>query len=235
MCIIAIKQHDARAENWRGYMRNMAAANDDGGGLITIHNNPNGVPCRVKWEKTIHPDVEDWTRRMMNPGRHVVHFRIATHGGISPQMCHPFLVSANRGNLLNGTLRPGELLLVHNGVLLGLGCAAQSDTADLSERLRPFAAAMAGNMAAAARLLATIAGSSRLAVVNAEGEIAMAGPWPEDHDKHSFSNTSYAVSVRRGIYVGCDNDETEEETEEDKNNEWTRIFGRTYYPQNSRG
>jgi len=43
----------------------------------------------------------------------VVHFRFATHGGISRQLCHPFPVSRQVGITLQGQARE---LLFHNGV-----------------------------------------------------------------------------------------------------------------------
>ncbi len=43
----------------------------------------------------------------------IMHFRLATHGGMSPLLCHPFPVSRNVGVTLQGQAKE---LLFHNGV-----------------------------------------------------------------------------------------------------------------------
>jgi len=43
----------------------------------------------------------------------ILHFRLATHGGMSPLLCHPFPVSRNVGVTLQGQAKE---LLFHNGV-----------------------------------------------------------------------------------------------------------------------
>ena len=47
------------------------------------------------------------------PLPHVMHFRMATHGGDSPLLCHPFPVTRNVGVKLEGQAKE---LLFHNGV-----------------------------------------------------------------------------------------------------------------------
>ena len=51
----------------------------------------------------------------------LVHFRIATHGGISPEMCHPF------------TLCGGSYAMIHNGILDIKPHKGKSDTATFAD------------------------------------------------------------------------------------------------------
>jgi glutamine phosphoribosylpyrophosphate amidotransferase len=73
---------------------------------------------KVRWRKGLMrlSDLLELLPQLKLPS--VIHFRAATHGGITPELTHPFIISTHRPyNLeLRGTLRKGEALLFHNGV-----------------------------------------------------------------------------------------------------------------------
>jgi hypothetical protein len=73
---------------------------------------------KVRWRKGLMrlSDVLELLPNLRLPC--VIHFRAATHGGITPELTHPFIISVQRPYSLElrGTLRKGEALLFHNGV-----------------------------------------------------------------------------------------------------------------------
>jgi len=66
----------------------------------------------ITWEKGLDVDAAIALTATL-PLPFVVHFRWATHGGISPLLCHPFPVSRNVGITLTGHAKE---LLFHNGI-----------------------------------------------------------------------------------------------------------------------
>ncbi len=221
MCIIALKNHyRTPADTWRDWITNMAAANGDGGGIISLTSRG------VRWEKSVNPDLDRYLALATAQDRAALHFRIGTGGGINTAMAHPFLVSQSRHkNIESGVLSRGEFLLMHNGLIYGLGRTDASDTYELVERLRPFAGSLASDMDAAAKLIANVSLASKFLLINWRGEIARAGMW-QDHEGHSFSNTSYM-----GRFVT----QVDEKDDGEYPRKWTNIFRtQSYYPQISR-
>lgn len=82
--------------------------NNDGAGVIYKEN---GL---VKWKKGFmkKDDLKYFVAKLSPP--YIIHFRAATHGSECPELTHPFLVSMS--NPLEGKLKQGQYLLMHNGV-----------------------------------------------------------------------------------------------------------------------
>jgi len=110
MCVIYVCHTPiSQEELQRGWI-----TNNDGGGVAWVEEG------KVRWVKGLmtFDDVVRLHAKIINKLPQVWHFRSATHGGVCPELTHPFLVSAKRpfSNQLTGVLRKGEALLFHNGV-----------------------------------------------------------------------------------------------------------------------
>jgi hypothetical protein len=102
MCI-AIYQ-DAGATLTEDEIRTSWKSNPDGGGLAYIDDC--GKICTFKSMK-LKPLLEEYERVVTMFGQHspmLVHFRIATHGGVNEFNCHPFMVNDN-------------IAMIHNGII----------------------------------------------------------------------------------------------------------------------
>ena len=66
----------------------------------------------ITWEKGLTVEAAQ-ERAATLPLPFIMHFRLATHGGESPLLCHPFPISRNVGVTLHGQARE---LLFHNGI-----------------------------------------------------------------------------------------------------------------------
>ena len=96
-------------------------------------SNPDGMGLLVAVDKkfVVHKSLKnfDWfygeykALREKYPEKPIVlHFRMATHGGVSENMCHPFIA--------------GDVGFVHNGVISGMGTEPlKSDTCLFSENI----------------------------------------------------------------------------------------------------
>jgi hypothetical protein len=91
------------------------ALNKDGGGFSWIDS----AKGTVRWEKGMHVTsqfIMDTIERENVQLPIIIHFRIATHGGVNNELCHPFAVSAENNEDLEPTGQDTEGVLFHNGV-----------------------------------------------------------------------------------------------------------------------
>lgn len=87
-------------------------SNNDGGGIAWINEDH-----LVEWKKGLtHKEISELiiTRKIKFP--YVVHFRIASIGKVCPELCHPFEISDQNSNNLEGTTDKG--VIFHNGTFL---------------------------------------------------------------------------------------------------------------------
>jgi hypothetical protein len=77
--------------------------NTDGAGILYVEDG------RLEVYKELHSFkkfIKTYNEiRMVNKDNMVLHFRIATHGGVDHDNCHPFLVNNNLGFVHNGIIR----------------------------------------------------------------------------------------------------------------------------------
>lgn len=122
----------------------------------------------------------------------VIHFRIATHGGILPGNTHPFPVSDNVPSLVK--LRCAcKLAIAHNGIIPIKPRKGISDTMEwTASELAPFSKAHPGWYKDDA-LMQQIGHriQSKLAVLDGSGYIAYYGDFIHELDGMIYSNTSY--------------------------------------------
>ena len=105
MCLIAVAE-TARLSH--SEIEDAAHYNSDGIGVAYMEPGDR----LVSYQKGLSVGEAQFLADKM-PLPHVMHFRMATHGGTSPLLCHPFPVTRSVGVKLEGQARE---LLFHNGV-----------------------------------------------------------------------------------------------------------------------
>lgn len=116
MCVIVASKTGLLPTN--EHLMDMAYANADGIGLAW-HD---GDYLRTQWALQLADMAEAFKAASGCP--YVLHFRLATHGAVSTQNCHPFWLDRHA-------------VLAHNGVLSGYGSKHLSDTRDYIARRLP--------------------------------------------------------------------------------------------------
>lgn len=112
----------------------------------------------------------------------VIHFRWATHGGISKAMTHPFEIVGKKKELI---------AFHHNGMIPGFGSVAVSDTADFTAKiLVPLARSLSKPRFKAACEALTELISSRTCFHFPDGSFHLHGRWKKI-DGIWFSSTLY--------------------------------------------
>lgn len=111
----------------------------------------------------------------------LLHFRIATHGGISPGLTHPFSLTKDVKLLKHTNVRT-NYALIHNG-MLPIESEEGSDTMEFCRRLAP----LWQNIPAALNLIEGMAGNNKIAVMTRD-KVHLFGEW-ENIDGVYFSNT----------------------------------------------
>ena len=112
MCVI-LEFNGSKPEHVSGnILKEAEEGNKDGGGIAWIDGDV------VRWEKGIHVTA-DYVKSLIKKEKikepFVVHFRIATHGGVNDELCHPFALSPENDDLAtSGSDKEG--VMFHNGV-----------------------------------------------------------------------------------------------------------------------
>jgi Glutamine amidotransferase domain len=103
MCVVLATIGNAKPS--LSVLKACEAANPHGGGVAWREKN------RVRFEKGIDADaIHKIVLRERGP--FLIHFRIATVGSKSPELCHPFPVSGNPSTALSGK---ASAVIAHNG------------------------------------------------------------------------------------------------------------------------
>jgi hypothetical protein len=189
MCIIAIKSPGARFD-WKT-LRECWDANPDGAGFA--YPDKGG---RVTISKGFM-DFNDFKRAVkaapIGVGTEaLLHFRIATHGAVSPNNCHPFPLSDDSETLSSLDV-VADVAIAHNGIVSGM---TPSDLlSDTMLFIRDYLAPMGAGRVTDTALHDIIgqAASSKLAIMSAAG-INTIGEF-EESDGWRYSNSSYMPSV----------------------------------------
>lgn len=169
-------------------------------------NNPHGAGLMYTRDGRVYIDkgYMDWTsfhERIKSLGDTtntaiIMHFRIATHGGVCPGNTHPFPVSDNIG-LLTKLRLACKLGVAHNGIIPIKPRDGISDTMEyIATRLAPLNKEdMDWYMDS--RVLKQIGQEikSKLAVLDGDGIISYYGDFIEETDGMIYSNTSYKPRV----------------------------------------
>lgn len=187
MCIIAVVAAGKPIPN-DTILSTMWKNNNDGAGFMYAHKGKvfirKGFMHYDKFKKALQAVPKN--------APIVLHFRIATHGGISPSMCHPFPLSDSLQQLKapNFTAKVG---IVHNGIIPIKPRAGLSDTAEyIVSQLAPLSKALPKwYLNPNAVHMVENAIQSRMVVMDGSGKIVVMGKgWIED-DGIKYSNASY--------------------------------------------
>lgn len=192
MCIIAIKKANQLLPESK-IMETMLKNNSDGAGFCYCQDG------EVKIQKG-YMTYEDFTEALNKVSEKIdtyatpmiFHFRIATHGGITPALCHPFPIS-NKIPVLRRLTTSTSLGIVHNGIIdikarNGVSDTMQYITEKLAKRYK-WDKEFYKNKKQRKAILTEI-GSSKMAFLDSMGEIYTIGDFIEDNGI-LYSNSSY--------------------------------------------
>ena len=174
MCILAVAS--AGATFSRDTLKRMWYANDDGAGWAYAKDGKiyyaKGYTNANKFIKAVLKLPIDCER--------MVHCRIATHGGVTKGLTHPFPISRDytRLEMLSGTLSHGYIL-AHNGILNNF--KPDKNHSDTEELARCLANIKCDIMGEDMRdIINTLVIGSRVAILNTDGRINRYGSgWTE--------------------------------------------------------
>lgn len=131
-----------------------------------------------------------------------IHFRIATHGGIKQNVCHPFPVT-NSLKKMGNTVNLSNVGFMHNGILEGLYTEqGKSDTMSFTLNvLHPLSALCADLLTDpnANRILASSTQDCRFLLFNGSGAVKRYGTWKESEGIY-YSNDSFETTRQTSSY-----------------------------------
>lgn len=193
MCIIAIKCKGVDMPSEQT-LRNMWVNNPHGAGIMYAGDDgkvyiDKGFMDWTSFIGRIHTLGEPETLKDMAI---VMHFRIATHGGINPNNTHPFPVSG-RIDALKKLRQACKVGVAHNGIIPITPREGISDTMEfIASELAPLAAVRPKwykDKPTLAKIGKRI--QSKLAVLDGAGVISYYGDFIAEKDGMIYSNTSY--------------------------------------------
>ena len=213
MCVLAIA--NAGAEFTRDTLSAMFYANDDGAGWAYAKD---GKIYFSKGYTNVNKFIKAVLKLPVDCER-MVHCRIATHGGISKPLTHPFPVSRDyrKMEMLNGVLSSGYIL-AHNGILSNFSPAQNhSDTEELVRCLANVKCDLMGEDMR--EIINTLIAGSRVAILNTDGKINRYGTGWTQIDGIWFSNTNFKYYMNNYCTRAYNWDDWDD---------WDTYNGRTY-------
>lgn len=197
MCIILTLDAGTRpAESeFRTLLETCWANNPDGAGFMFALNG------KVHGHKGFMEFTDLWDALMGAPESCplVIHFRIATSGGVNPECTHPYPVSNNIRQLhaLRWTSSAG---IAHNGVIYGMFTDSKRGISDTVFYTKTIVSTVKATCTGrktiatskrAARMLDETCDGSRLAVLDKDGNLARIGRWEKVAPGIYASNGTY--------------------------------------------
>lgn len=192
MCIIAIKKANHPLPEPK-IMERMFKNNPDGAGFCYTQNGE----VRIQKGYMTYESFEEALKKVLEridtySAPMIFHFRISTHGGVNPSLCHPFPMSRNIPDLKR-TEASTQLAICHNGVI---PIKTRKDVSDTMEYIARHLCKrhkrdkeFYKNKRQRDIIFSEI-GSSKLAFLDSKGEIYTIGEFIED-DGVLYSNSSY--------------------------------------------
>lgn len=123
MCVIAIKPKKIKIK--KKTLFDMFDSNPDGAGLAVVLNNSTIISKGYFDPDHLWDDVATIQDHSL-----VLHFRLATHGQINEENCHPFVIHEDERESADVYKETELSVLVHNGIIPGYGTDKISDTWD---------------------------------------------------------------------------------------------------------
>lgn len=191
MCVIAAKAAGVEMPT-EDEIESMWFKNSDGAGLMYAANGKVHIEKGFMKLQEFKDKLAELDKKLDLKSRSVVlHFRITTHGGTSPENTHPFPISDSVGMLKKHKLIT-TLGVAHNGIINITPRKGISDTMEyIAGQLAPLARAVP-DFYKNKDLLQMIANAttSKLAFLDGKGKIVTVGEFYE-HNGVKYSNRSY--------------------------------------------
>lgn len=163
MCVIYFAKNKATLRA-KAHLPEAVSRNSDGVGAMWLHQGQICVARRLK-----SADYEQVLAEIPDDVAFGLHFRYGTSGGVTSENVHPFL------------LHGGQVCLMHNGVVQGMGGDGRSDTREVCEDI--LAHIPADEIGSSRALGALFKGSRVLMLApNAQGQLLYyrLGTWAEE-------------------------------------------------------
>ena len=203
MCIIAIKNKGVSMPD-ETTIETMFKNNSDGAGFMYAADG------KVYIEKGFM-NLKDF-KKALNKLSHkydltdipvVMHFRIATSGGIDKGTCHPFPITSKR-KILRRCQLVTDLAIAHNGVIKISAPDNMSDTMQYVSQKLSLYKRIQPDFYMHKHFLKRIENEikSKMVFLNGNGEIVTVGEFVSENDGMVYSNTSY----KRYTYTFLDDD-----------------------------
>ncbi len=193
MCIIAVKPAGEEWPTWKT-LQQCWDRNPDGAGYM--YNNHQGKVVIEKGFMTwasFRKAIKMLKRRCSSETTVVMHFRIKTHGAVSPECCHPFPLSSELNDLRSLSFEC-DYGIAHNGIISGRDTSTlKSDTMDFVMNFVYPISKMTENWtdnAFANQLIEHELDACRLFILDGTGYFWSFGNWYEDNGMW-YSNESY--------------------------------------------
>jgi len=178
MCIAIVKPKGISIS--KEILQTCANANKDGCGMAYIDDNGvvNIYKC-LDFDMFYNKYIE-----VENKSTMIIHFRIATHGEVSPENCHPFKLN-------------NRMALIHNGVISGYGDKkTKTDTQDFIDKVIGNISWKEWKNPSFRTLVGEAIGYSKLAILDKSGNYYIVneerGMWDNGV---WYSNSSYKPKV----------------------------------------
>ncbi len=188
MCVAIYKPENVKTPNLET-LEKCWNANPDGAGFAMISDNS-------KYAISIHKGFMDWEdfvkayyqyKLADYQGRLLIHFRVATHGGVSKGNTHPFPLTSDI-KLLKSQNTLCNFALIHNGMLpITPSQKNISDTMELCKKLAN--GKFYNSIPQIADLLNDLIGSNKIAIMTKD-DVFLAGNWELVDDVY-FSNLNW--------------------------------------------
>ena len=206
MCIIVAKPRNTQLPTWNT-LEKCFKRNPDGAGFMYSHEGvvhiKKGFMTFGEFKKAFREEKKhfDFEKEAV-----VFHFRIATHGEVSKECCHPFAVSTDLDRLRETevTARYG---CAHNGIIYGRNTNnRKSDSMDyIMNIVAPLARLTRTDLCrdkyALNILKDTLGNTNKLAIMDGEGNVRLVGAFTEDKGVY-YSNTTYKYPKVTTSYYG---------------------------------
>lgn len=180
--------------------------NPDGAGFAfnTNHGTVKIVKGMMDWESFIAKfQMYDKKFNFQDRGL-LLHFRITTHGGTSPECCHPFPISSDEG-ILHKIEYESPYAVIHNGIisLTSYDAKTKQKMSDTMVFISKYLSRLATNRGwfdnpENFELIYDMI-DSKMAILNGKGEIKSTYGFTKDEDGNYYSNTSYKEERHKNL------------------------------------
>lgn len=187
MCIICYKPKGKEYPS-KKEVKMMWLQNSDGGGFM--YSDGESITIK-KGFMTFNDFYREYQKiRPRKDYSVIMHFRIATHGGISKEMCQPFPMSRNNKDLKALFLENQHIGIAHNGIIDM--CSHAKTISDTALFIRDYMIPLYMHMDRdiALDIIGGCTNGSRLAIMHSDGDTLLLGKWIKDNDRY-YSNDSY--------------------------------------------